>query len=98
MNRMDTSGKYMVKAKDLVQKEIESKSVLLNLDNGNYYTLNRTGTFIWSLIDGKKRTSEIIEQVVQKFDVDSSQAAMDAETLIRDLENEGLIVFHNEPG
>jgi len=88
----------MVKAKDLVQKEIESKSVLLNLDNGNYYTLNRTGTFIWSLIDGKKRTSEIIEQVVQKFDVDSSQAAMDAETLIRDLENEGLIVFHNEPG
>jgi len=95
---MDTSDKYISKSKDVVQKEIESKSVLLDLDSGNYYTLNRTGTFIWSLIDGTNRISEIIEQVVQKFDVDSSEASKNAESLIRDLGKEGLIVFHDEPG
>ena len=94
---MDTSDKYISKSKDVVQKEIESKSVLLDLDSGHYYSLNRTGTVIWSLIDGKNRIGEIIEQVVRKFDVDGSAASKDAESLIRDLEKEGLVVFHDEP-
>jgi len=96
--RMDISEKYLLKAEDVAHKEIESKSVLLNLDNGNYYTLNKTGSFVWSLVDGKKNLTDIVVQIVDEFDVDREEAGRDAETLIKDLIAEGLIELSDEPG
>lgn len=96
--RMELSEKYLVRGKDVVHKEIESESVLLNLDSGNYYTLNKTGSFVWSLVDGKKNITDIVGQIVDRFDVDREEAGRDAETLIKDLIAEGLIQLSDEPG
>ena len=94
---MNISGKYVIKGKDVIHKEIESRSVLLNLDNGNYYTLNETGTFIWSLIDGKNDIQHIIGRLVERFAVERDEASGDVETLVTDLMKENLIELHDEP-
>lgn len=89
--------KYVIKGLEVVYKEIESKSVLLNLENGKYYTLNKTGTFIWSLIDGKTKVNHIIEQLTLLYDVTRGEATKDVFALISTLENEGLIQLHDQP-
>ena len=96
MTPKDLSAKYPTKSKEVVHKEIESKSVLLNLENGSYYTLNKTGTFIWSLLDGKIAVNQLVELLTQSFDVAKGQASQDVFNLISSLKKEGLIELHDK--
>jgi hypothetical protein len=96
MNTNDLSEKYPAKSKEVVHKEIESKSVLLNLENGSYYTLNKTGTFIWSLLDGKIAVNQLVELLTKSFDVTKDEASKDVFALIADLKKEGLIELHDK--
>jgi hypothetical protein len=89
--------KYPIKTDDVVYKEIESKSVLLNLNNGYYYTLNQTGTFLWSRIDGKTMVSELISQITQNYEVTLKEATEDVISLLMDLKNENLIDLNEKP-
>jgi hypothetical protein len=41
------------------------------------YNLNRVGTFIWESLDGRTRGSEIVEAVVERFEVAREQAEED---------------------
>ena len=56
-------------------------------DMTSVYTLNETGAFIWELIDGKKSVEEIIEAVIDKYDVDREKATKDVFSLIDDMKN-----------
>ena len=96
MTTKDLSEKYPTKGKEVVYKEIESKSVLLNLENGSYYTLNKTGTFIWSLLDGKTAVRELVEVLTQNFEVTKDEASKDVFTLIANLKKEGLIELYDK--
>jgi len=94
---MDLMGKYIAKRTGVIGKEIQSKSVLLNLDNGTYYTLNKTGTFIWSLLDQKREVNYLIERVTQRFDIDKDKAYSDVQVFIEALKDQGLIDVTDEP-
>ena len=51
-------------------------------DMTSVYTLNETGTFIWELIDGKKSVEELIEAVIDKYDIDRETATRDVFSFI----------------
>jgi hypothetical protein len=94
---MDMPEKYISKGKDIKYKELDSKSVLLNLETGRYYTLNRVGTFIWDLIDGETNTNAIVDKVIDRFSVERDEASNDVKALLKSLREEGLIDLHNGP-
>lgn len=94
---MNITGKYISKRADVIGKEIQSKSVLLNLDSGSYYTLNRAGTFIWSILDQKRGVNYIIDRIAKDFDVDKERAFLDVQAFIEALKNEGLIEISDGP-
>ena len=96
MTTKDLSEKYPAKGEEVVHKEIESKSVLLNLENGSYYTLNKTGTFIWSLLDGKTTVKQLAELLTKNFAVTKDEASKDVFALIANLKKEGLIELHDK--
>ncbi|HJX31639.1 MAG TPA: PqqD family protein [Thermodesulfobacteriota bacterium] len=96
MNTKDLSEKYPAKGKEVVHKEIESKSVLLNLENGSYYTLNKTGTFIWSLLDGKIAVNQLVELLTESFDVTKDEASKDVFALIANFKKEGLVELNDK--
>jgi hypothetical protein len=91
------SGKYVVRGRDVVHKVLDSRGVLLNLESGTYYTLNRTGTFVWSLMDGKRDVQGLVEALTEQFQVERGAASRDVEALISDLEREGLVELRDGP-
>ena len=94
---MDITEKYISRGKDVKFRELDSQCVLLNLETGAYYTLNRVGAFIWDLLDGNRRVHEIIDRVVDRFRVARGVAADDVKALLEDLEGEGLIEITEIP-
>lgn len=51
-------------------------------DMDSVYTLNETGAFIWEQIDGKRTVKEIIDLVIQEYEIDRDSASKDVFDLI----------------
>lgn len=52
-------------AADLGQNEV----ALMHVDQGHYYGLNPVGSFIWSLIESPQRVSDVLEKLIEIYDV-----------------------------
>ena len=71
-----------------------SGGVLLHLESKFYYSLNPTGSFIWKQLEEKEEMTEenLLEAVVDNFEVDAEEAKKDLEEFIEDLTREGLVI------
>jgi hypothetical protein len=70
---------------------LDREAVLLNLENGVYYTLNPIGTAIWELFSDNRSLEEIFTAICERFDVSEPVARRDVATLATQLRQEGLI-------
>ena len=56
------------------------------IENG--IALNKTGTFVWKLCDGKKTVAEVVNRLVKEYDVEEKRAREDVAKLINLLKKE----------
>lgn len=70
---------------EVIERDLQGESVLLDLNTGIYYSLNPAGGFIWRMLDGARTVREIVDLVVAEFDVDPENAAADTVELVSDL-------------
>lgn len=54
-------------------------------DMNSVYTLNETGAFLWEQIDGKKRVKDLIEALVNEYDIDVDTASGDVMSFIEEM-------------
>lgn len=90
-------NQYFRKDPSIVYREIAGESILVPIrpsvdDLDSIYTLNETGAYIWSLLDGERTLEDISKAVVQEFETDEGQAKQDLFELIDDLETIGAVV------
>jgi methyltransferase-like protein len=67
---------------DIVTKKTGNEYVLVPVANNiadmnSVYTLNETGAFIWELIDGTRNVEEIINSLVEEYNIDRQTATAD---------------------
>jgi hypothetical protein len=72
-------------------KNVSSGVVLLNLESGEYYTLNESGSLIWTDLVESKPESDIIEHMAAEFDCDVGLAKTDFEEYLEYLIGEKLL-------
>ena len=61
-------------------------------DMNSVYTLNETGAFIWEQIDGKRTAGEIIDHLIQEYEIDKDSATKDVFDFIENMK-EFLIIY-----
>ena len=89
---MDLTQKYTVDKDKVSYRIIEGEAVILNLDNGYYYSLNEVGTKIWQAIDKQKSLGEILNFLKEEYQLPERQLKNDLMELAKDLEKEELII------
>ncbi len=65
------------KASTTDESGVPGELLVLDLDNGRYYTLGETSGFIWSRLDGVSSLEEIAIEVVESFEVELETAEAD---------------------
>ena len=88
---MDYSERCYTRSPDIVSRKIADKVILVPIrhnvgDLESIYTLNEVAARIWELIDGKIRTSQIKEKIVEEFEVSPQEAEKDISDLLKKLE------------
>lgn len=71
--------------------EVQGEAVLLDLQQGKYYSLNHTGAAVWELLSQPRTWTELYEALFDRFEVEPETLRSDLSTLLDDLRRHGLV-------
>ncbi len=71
--------------------ELSGESVVLNFDDGMYYSLNEIGARIWALIQSPCKVSVLLATLVSEYDVDTARCESDMISLLQELRGMRLV-------
>ena len=71
---------------------IDDEAVLINIETGHYYSLNKTGTRAWLLlIDKGLSAEELTKKMASSYGATEDAIRNDIHKILKDLLNEGLL-------
>lgn len=79
-------------APDVVACSLESGNALLDLTSSNYYSLNGSAAMIWEWIDSGATIAELVERMLETYDVDRETCVADIQSIVASFEQAGLVV------
>ncbi len=71
---------------------VGEEAVVINLNNGSYYSLNDTGTIFWELLDGQRTIADCAQLIAQDYEVEVEMVEADLLELAAEFQAEGLII------
>jgi hypothetical protein len=95
-NRRASTGEGFGRARvqvsrDVVFRELEGEVVLLHLGTGVYFGLDPVGTRVWQLLAEGRSHVQVLDVLVDEYDVGERRAAADLEDFIAELREHGLV-------
>lgn len=87
---------YKINKDKIASRIINGEVVLLNLDSGFYYSLNKTGSEIWQYLQEGKSVEEIQALLMKKYESQSGDLRKDILALIGDLLKEKIIAKRHD--
>lgn len=84
--------RYRINAPQVTHQTIEGEVIILNLENGAYYSTEGTGVVIWEGAVQGATADEITAYLEQQYSGNSAVMAMATARFLDELQQEGLIV------
>ena len=77
--------------KEIIMTQLDDETILLNIKNGRYFSLNKTGVRVWELLQQHKEVEEVLSILLDEYDVDGKILWQDIENLILRLSEAELV-------
>ena len=78
-------------AEDVVSCDLDGEAAILNLKDGVYYGLNPVGARVWKLVQEPVTLENILEAILEEYDVEEEQCFQDTVELLEELQDKGLV-------
>lgn len=85
-------ARFRVNSPTVIHETIDNEVIIINLDTGSYYSLEKTGADIWNLIVDKVAAGEIVATLGQRYSGNRTEIEGAIRQFLSVLEEEGLIV------
>ena len=96
MNNAISIHSVLCVTKDQIAGDLpDGEVVILNMNDDVYYGLDQVGGRIWTLIQEPITFGEIIQTLLEEFDVEYQQCSEDVLALFEDMLSNGLIGIQN---
>ncbi len=81
---------------DVLMRELDGESVILNLASEHYYGLDEVGTRMWQLLATPKTIEDAYEILLTEYDVEPDRLLHDMQELIEQLVEHGLLQIEGD--
>ena len=81
----------LVATKNMVDAPVGEETVILQLQNGQYYGLDEIGVRIWSLLKTPVKVGDIVTVLLEEYEVDPEECHREVVRLVSELMAEGLV-------
>jgi hypothetical protein len=71
---------------------VAGEAILIRLDTGTYFSLNKVGTEFWEMLDGIQSIDNHAAVIAKKYDVDSSIVTADLLELAGKMAEDDLVL------
>ena len=61
----------------IIASDMDGETVMMNVDTGKYYNLGKTGGTIWSLVENPIKVKNLIEKLMEDYNVTKEQCEKD---------------------
>ena len=75
----------------VVAQKVSNDFLLLNMQDGNYYSLNEVGGRIWELCDGQHTVGQMVHILAAEYEAPPETLSEDALELLEQLQSAKLI-------
>jgi len=90
MNEWPGSSKFQM-TQDTIVKSFDNSTALVSMKTNRIHVLNPTATLIWKFICAGNSRAEMQQLILQEFHVDEKEVSDEIDTLLKQLQDEGLI-------
>jgi hypothetical protein len=88
---MHESSRVKVSGPHIVSEVIDGEAIIIDLNTGNYYSLQDAGAEIWAGVEDELTIEGIVDRLRARYEGDSETIRRAALALVDQLESEGLI-------
>jgi hypothetical protein len=93
---MALTNRYEPAGPDIVSEEIDGEVIIVNLRNGNYYSLSQSAAVVWTGIQEHATLDRLQHHLHRRYSGETGSMGRDLAELIRALEAEQLIVLRSD--
>jgi len=83
--------KYLRKSKT-ISGRLQDELVMMDIDQGKYFSLNPVATRIWDLLERLRTPEELCSQLTDEYEVDIKVCIADVEDLLDEMVKLGLVL------
>jgi hypothetical protein len=76
---------------DVLFRDLDGESVILNLETESYFGLDEVGTRMWLLLTASDSVRAALDALLEEYDADAGTMRKDLEELIGKLADQGLL-------
>jgi hypothetical protein len=82
---------------NVITEEVDGEMLVMDLEGNEYFGLNEVSRVIWELVGAEYSVDDIVEAILEDFEVDAATARADIEAFLQDALGRGLL-RRVEPG
>ncbi len=82
---------------NILMRELDGESVILDLDSEKYFGLDDIGTRMWQVLSSSQTIQEAYDTLLLEYDVEPQQLQQDMQDLITQLVSNGLLRLELDP-
>ena len=79
---------------EMVSGNMDGEVVMLSLQRGEYFGLDKIGSRIWELIEHTVKVDEVRIILMDEYEVDEETCLKDLIEFLDDLQNKGLVIVN----
>jgi hypothetical protein len=83
---------FRIDAANIMHETIDGEVVVVNLENGTYYSLDAVGADVWGRLADGASIATLVENIATRYDTESGRITAGIEAFVRRLADEKLIV------
>jgi len=88
---MEKSVHFRINSPKVIHETIDGETVIVNLDSGNYYSLDAIGADIWDAIGKSISVDQIIEDISSRYTGEQTEIESAIHNFVDELLHEALI-------
>lgn len=89
---MEMLGYFSIKKPEVVHETIDGETVIVNLENGVYYSLRNSGVDVWNLIETGANLDELTSLMIERYKGSPDEIKKNLIDLLVVLQKEGLVL------
>ena len=87
------SDTLVSKVQGVVAADLDGTKVMMSIENGKYYNLDKIGTQIWELLESPRTIGDIVTTLLPEYEVDKETCLAHVCSFLRKMADKGLVAI-----